>query len=120
MEELKKIANNDPCKFVGVWNEYVFENEDYSNTIYYMEHFSENVAGVEPLDLALKIFNGSSIYPGSANCEEFNPNNNFYFFNGYENLVSFSKVYNSFSNEFLDFIDERALLDYINEHEVEF
>lgn len=120
MQKLKEIAKNDPCRFVGVWNEYVFENEDYENTIYYMEQFNEDATGVEPLDLALKIFNGSSIYPGSSKCEEFNPNNDFYYYNGYENLVSFSEVYNNFSDDFLNFIDESALLDYINENEIEF
>lgn len=49
----------------------------YDNEVFSMDDFEEIVSGWKPLELAQRIFYG-----------DFNPNRDYFYFNGYGNLVS--------------------------------
>ena len=93
-EEIKEILNDlDDCELLRIWNEY-----DQYNTIYTSEAFDEICDSMTATDLANKIFYG-----------DFNPNHNFWTFNGYENLKS---------SDYLDeLISVDDLADYIYNNE---
>ena len=118
-ETLRKMASNDIDTFIELWNAYCrdINSEDF---IYYMYNLDEDAAKATPTDLAFLFFNGGDIYPGTDNVEQFNPNRDYYYYNGYGNLVSFDCIVNDYNGCFLDFIDEDALLEYINENENDF
>lgn len=63
-------------ELLTIHNEYcgTVSSENY---IMYMEEFDDYMEGFTPLDIALTIFNG-----------DFNPNDDYFTFNGYANLVS--------------------------------
>lgn len=93
-EEIKEILENlDDYELLRIWNEF-----DQYSTIYTSEEFDEICDSMTATDLANKIFYG-----------DFNPNHNFWTFNGYENLKS------------SDYIDELIsiddLADYIHDNE---
>lgn len=61
--------------------------------VFDMDMFDEIMNGFEPMDIALKTFFG-----------EFNPNDDFFRFNGYANLESLT--YYDLKNELLDYENE--------------
>lgn len=96
-EEIKEILENlDDCELLRIWNEF-----DQYSTIYTSEEFDEICGGMTPSEIALKCFNG-----------DFNPNHDFWTFNGYENLKS---------SDYLDeLISIDDLADYIADNEEAF
>ena len=60
---------------------------------YEMDSFNEIMSGFDPLDIAMRICFG-----------EFNPNDDYFEFNGYANLVSLS--FYDLKNELLDYENE--------------
>ena len=58
-----------------------------------MEMFDEIMSGFEPMEIALRIFFG-----------DFNPNDDFFRFNGYANLESLSEY--DLENELIDYENE--------------
>lgn len=96
-EEIKEILENlDDCELLRIWNEF-----DQYNTIYTSEEFGEICDSMTATDLANKIFYG-----------DFNPNHNFWTFNGYENFES--------SDDLADFIDFDDLADYCIRNDEDF
>lgn len=70
------------------------------NRIYNMDELDELFSNMQPLDILYRAFYGKDEYG-----EEFNPNRDYFYFNGYGNLVSlYSKDYSDYLNE--DFILE--------------
>lgn len=70
-EELKELFEDEDI-LLSCWNEYnVYDN------VYNMEEFDEIFSNEKPSDLVNKIFYG-----------DFNPNHDFFIFNGYGNLKS--------------------------------
>lgn len=90
--------------------EYFKENEDIFNScveeldsyngflcddrIYHMEELNELYAGTEPIEILYRAFYGhdaenySTDEDGEKHYSEFNPNRDYFYFNGYGNLVS--------------------------------
>lgn len=60
---------------VGLWN----ENAEADDMVYQMYQLDETMENDSPTEIALRIFHG-----------DFNPNDDYFCFNGYGNLVSFS------------------------------
>lgn len=79
-EKIKAIieAMNDGDK-IAVWNESCRECNYYDDEIYSMGEFNEIMDGYSPLDIVQKIYYGGN----------FNPNHDYFAFDGYANLVSF-------------------------------
>ena len=78
--------------------EMVQEVNSYNGSLEYLEFydmdsFNELMHGLDPIDIAMKISFG-----------EFNPNDDYFTFNGYANLVSLS--YYDLKNELLDYENE--------------
>ena len=97
-EEIKEILENlDDCELLRIWNEF-----DQYSTIYTSEEFDEICGGMTPSEIALKCFYG----------KHFNPNDEFFTFNGYENFES--------SDDLADFIDFDDLADYCIRNDEDF
>ena len=79
-EKIKAIieAMDDGDK-IALWNESCRECGYYDDEIYSMGEFDELMADSTPSDIASRIFYGGG----------FNPNHDYFAFDGYANLVSF-------------------------------
>ena len=72
-DEIKEILEDlDNYELLRIWNE--FANYD---TVFTSEEFDEICSGMTPTEIAMKSF-----------CGDFNPNHDFWTFNGYENFKS--------------------------------
>lgn len=66
---------------ISLWNRFLEDEARYDDSIYNMEDFEEITSGWKPLEAISRAFYG-----------DFNPNDNYFAFNGYGNLVSFDYV----------------------------
>ena len=80
-EKVETIKNIIACMgesdAVALHNEYCYETNDYDDEIIEMERFDEICEGMTPSDIARSIFYG-----------DFNPNHEYFHFNGYGNFES--------------------------------
>ena len=93
-EYLENLSDGD---LLSLWNEYRSINH-YDGDIFDMEEFNEICGNMEPSDLANRIFYG-----------RFNPNDDYFVFDGYENLKS--------SNYLYDFVDIYGLAQFIYDND---
>ena len=78
VEAIKNIIEGmDESDAVALHNEYCYETNDYDDEIIEMERFDEICEGMTPSDIANHIFYG-----------DFNPNHDYFHFNGYGNFES--------------------------------
>ena len=78
VEAIKNIIEGmDESDAVALHNEYCYETNDYDDEIIEMERFDEICEGMTPSDIANHIFYG-----------DFNPNHEYFHFNGYGNFES--------------------------------
>ena len=78
IEAIKSIIEDmDDSDAVALHNEYCYETNDYDDEIIEMERFDEICEGMTPSDIANRIFYG-----------DFNPNHEYFHFNGYGNFES--------------------------------
>ena len=78
VEAIKNIIEDmDESDAVALHNEYCYEIDDYDDEIIEMERFDEICEGMTPSDIANHIFYG-----------DFNPNHDYFHFNGYGNFES--------------------------------
>lgn len=82
-EKVKAIKNIIACMgesgAVALHNEWCYETDNYDDEIIEMERFDEICEGMTPSDIARSIFYG-----------DFNPNHEYFRFNGYGNFESTS------------------------------
>lgn len=90
------IDEMDDYTLFCLHNEYVRNTNNYDDEIFLMEDFNEMMEGEKPIDIAFKMFNG-----------DFNPNNEYFYFNGYANLKSISGY------DLTDYIYTNDIIDYI-------
>ena len=83
----------------------------YDDKIYPMECLNEFFQGTEPVEILMRAFYGyDEPYKNGDPSKPFNPNRNYFYFNGYGNLVSINeKDYSDYlDNDFIqDIIDNR-------------
>lgn len=78
VEAIKNIIEDmDDSDAVALHNEYCYETNNYDDEIIEMERFDEICEGMTPSDIANHIFYG-----------DFNPNHEYFHFNGYGNFES--------------------------------
>ena len=78
IEAIKNIVEDmDESDAVALHNEYCYETNDYDDEIIEMERFDEICEGMTPSDIARSIFYG-----------DFNPNHEYFHYNGYGNFES--------------------------------
>lgn len=78
VEAIKNIIEDmDDSDAVALHNEYCYETNDYDDEIIEMERFDEICEGMTPSDIARSIVYG-----------DFNPNHDYFHFNGYGNFES--------------------------------
>lgn len=71
------IEDMDDSDAVALHNEYCYKTNDYDDEIIEMERFDEICEGMTPSDIARSIFYG-----------DFNPNHDYFHYNGYGNFES--------------------------------
>lgn len=98
----------------------------YDNHYYPMEYLNELYSGTDPLELLSRSFYGydadtwTTDTGGEKNYGEFNPNREYFYFNGYGNLVSSNhKDYSSYLDECIvkNMSENRYYIDSIEENE---
>lgn len=78
-EKIKAIIEEmDDGDKIALWNESCRECSYYDNEIYSMDEFNDIMEDCLPFDIVQKIYYGGN----------FNPNSDYFYFNGYANLVS--------------------------------
>lgn len=78
VEAIKNIIKDmDESDAVALHNEYCYETNDYDDEIIEMERFDEICEGMTPSDIARSIVYG-----------DFNPNHDYFHYNGYGNFES--------------------------------
>ena len=78
IEAIKSIIEDmDESDAVALHNEYCYETNNYDDEIIEMERFDEICEGMTPSDIARSIFYG-----------DFNPNHDYFHYNGYGNFES--------------------------------
>lgn len=109
MEVLKGL---DDSEMVNLWNEYCDRNNYYDDRIYYMEEIDEIMNGQDVTYILNRAFFGHDQWSEESS---FNPNRDYFTFNGYGNLISMDAIgYNEYANKFMcDYIDEDAIVNYI-------
>lgn len=101
IEEIKEFLEDmSESDIFYMWNEYS-QNNYYNDEIYEMEEFDEIMSNSEPTDIARRIFYG-----------DFNPNHDYFCFNGYENLKS-----SDYLDELISYSD---LAQYIYDNDEDF
>ena len=95
------LENMSKSKLYIIANEYFDKAEYYDDRIYDMDEFDEIMSGMSPSDIATKIFYG-----------DFRPNDNYFKFDGYDNLQSFDYI--------SDEVDLEEIADYIVDNDEDF
>ena len=96
-EYLESLRSSE---LLSIHSEFCSAANYYDNEVFNMDNFEEIVSGWKPLELAQRIFYG-----------DFNPNRNYFYFNGYGNLVS--------TDYPEDLIDISEIVSYIVENDDE-
>lgn len=109
MEILKGMEDSE---IVSIWNEYCDRNNMFDDRIYYMEELDEIMNAQDVTYILNRAFFGNDQFNDNSG---FNPNRDFFTFNGYGNLVSLECIgWNEYANEFMySGFDEDAIIDYI-------
>jgi hypothetical protein len=92
------FAEQDPATQMGIYNEYAYATG--YEPIWYMEELNDVCGEMCAGDLAFKIFYG-----------DFNPNHNYFTFDGYANLESIERVdwwLESYEEDLADWYEDRA------------
>jgi hypothetical protein len=111
MEVLKGMEDGD---LISVWNEYCDKCNMFDDRIYYMEELDEIFSGQDVTYILNRAFYGHDQWGDNS---EFNPNRNYFTFNGYGNLISLDWIgWNEYAGSFGDCIDVQAMIDYIIEN----
>lgn len=97
-----------------------FEDTDrYDYLVYSMDDFDEMNKDLSPIDLVLSVINGyqynSIVYERN---ESFNPNDKYFAYNGYGNLISIPQYeltdyYDSYveKNKFIEWLEEHGYIE---------
>ena len=110
MEGKVKYSNIDGIE-VSQFNEIIDDLGYDGNEVYYMSEFDE-ISQLNGYEAIRSAFYGKRFL---HNRDSFNPNDEFFCFNGYANLVSIPEYY--IQDYFDQFRDE--ILEYVNENEIE-
>ena len=100
IEQAKNILvdNLSDDELITEYNEYCEYCNDMDSIVYSMDEFDEIAASFTPMELASRVVYG-----------EFNPSDDWFMFDGYDNLKSFSDC------DVFDFFCENVESDYIIE-----
>lgn len=79
IETIENLSDRD---LINLHNEWCYDNNNYDDEIIEMERFDEICDGMKPIDIATSIAYGGG----------FNPNDDYFHFNGYGNLESLSDL----------------------------
>lgn len=110
---LQILQETEESAIIYAWNYFCENANRFDDMIESMDNFNDHFSNMEPVEIALRVYYGND---EGRNETSFNPNRNYFYFNGYGNPVSFDYIYNSYSKEFSApvYIDE--LIEYMIEN----
>lgn len=114
-ERLREVLRGmDTSEIVGIHNTFCDENNYADDVIIDMCEFSEIFCNDDAEEIARRCFYGSDEWREESS---FNPNRNYFYFNGYGNPVSFDYAdWNTYGNCYnCHLIDESAIIDWLIE-----
>ena len=111
---LNTIKEMDDNEIMYLWNEYCRESGRYDDEILDADTLEEmiNNSSEGALFWINRFFYGHDELDENSSA---NPNRDFFAFNGYGNIISFSYIYNSYTDTFYN-MDIDSLVDYIVEN----
>lgn len=101
------IDNFSDDEIIEAYYEYCEYNNNHDSIIYSMDEFDEVLGYCTPLEIAQKVVYG-----------EFNPSDDWFMFDGYENLKSFKNP-NVF-DFFVENVDDDYIIELAEEYEEEY
>lgn len=106
------LKNLDDSELVYVWNEYCDRVNCFDDRIYSMDELDEIFSGQDVTYILNRAFFGHDQWSDDS---AFNPNREYFTFNGYGNLISMDCIgWNEYAEKFMcDYIDEDAITDYV-------
>lgn len=109
---LEVLKNMDDSELSSVWNEYCDRCNMYDDRIESMDMLPEYFNDDDIFNILNRAFFGSDQFNNESS---FNPNRDYFTFNGYGNLVSLECIgWNEYANDFMySGLDIDALVDYI-------
>ena len=119
-EKLREILRSlDSEELLCVWNEYTDQANYPDDRIYRMEELDEIYSGTEATEVLRRAFYGHDDFGTEKTDTEFNPNRDYFYFNGYGNLVSCEYLdWNQYGERYCcSIIDESAMIDYMIDNE---
>lgn len=108
------IENMSDSDIVALWNDYCDAANYPDDRIYNMYDFNDIFSGTEPEEIARRVYFGND---ENREGSSFNPNRDYFYFNGYGNPVSIDYIYNGYSKEFYGPVDIDSIVSYILENE---
>lgn len=112
---LAVLKDLNDSELVTVWNEYCDRVNAFDDRIEDMDMLPEYFNGDNIFNILNRAFFGSDQF---YNNSSFNPNRDFFTFNGYGNLISLERIgWNQYANEFMyNGLDVDVVIDYIIEN----
>jgi len=110
---LETIKAMDDSDIIALWNEYCDTCNYPDSRIESMDFFDDIFSGSDPLEIASRVFYGND---ENREGSSFNPNREYFYFNGYGNPVSLDYIYNNYSGEFYGPVDIDSIVSYIVEN----
>lgn len=109
---LTVLKDMDDSELVNVWNEYCERVNYYDDRIESMDMLDELFDGDSVTNILNRAFFGNDQFNSDSS---FNPNRDYFTFNGYGNLVSLECIgYNEYADKFMySGLDIDAVIDYI-------
>lgn len=109
---LTVLKDMDGSDLVNVWNEYCDRVNCFDDRIYSMDELDEIFCGQDATYILNRAFFGHDQWSDDS---AFNPNREYFTFNGYGNLISIDCIgWNEYADKFMcDYIDEDAIIDYV-------
>lgn len=118
LEILKGMDSND---ILYINNEYCDDNGHDDDRVYPMEDLAEFFSNDDLMNFANRMYFGND---ENGDDSSFNPNRDYFYYNGYGNLVSLDYLdYNEYSNEFMyDFFNCEidSIIEWIIENDLDF
>lgn len=109
------LRNMDSEELLYVWNEYTDRANYPDDRIYMMQELDEIYNGTDATEVLMRAFYGHDDFGTDKTDTEFNPNRDYFYYNGYGNLVSCEYLdWNKYANRYCcSIIDEDAIVDYM-------
>lgn len=119
-EKLREILRSlDSEELLFAWNDYTDRTDRFDDRIYFMSELDTFYVETDATEVLMRAFYGHDDLGADKTDTEFNPNRDYFYFNGYGNLVSCEYLgWNQYGERYCcSIIDESAMIDYMIDNE---